>query len=810
LSSLGLVAGLLLISLTVWLQATTSGQRWLAGVLAREASARLALTVTVGRVTGSLLRDIRCERVVLRDAQGRLVAKADELTARYRPLRLVRRHEVDELAVVRPVIGRPPSVHGGGGAGERPTFTVHALTITDASFHWSGHDVQHLSANAALRSGPQAVRLSAEVHGDGFDARGRGEWTGGRLTGSLDSLDVDALHAQGTMVGPLDALDLKLEGRSHDRALTVDALVDALHRTAGVSAFLATPTRSAELKARGVVRGRGVEVTTLEAHSGATRLIGAAHVDATGVETTLDALVAPAEAALIGIDPAAPIRLRVGARGPPRALDVRAHGRLRASRVSLAGRMDLLARSGRVRFVAKNVRASEIQRSAPELAFSGRFAFDGVVRGRTGIEGRMSVSDGSVRVAGRHFERLRGAARVRLGQPGEARVETLSGQLRGRRPRQIDLQTLICWNRRALRVEANRVTLDENRAAGEVLYTKDPVTRRPLVTIRAQKMSLAPALIEETLRRRPSKPWPGRARLDWTPGGSRVFFAIQTEQGPVEGVARLRRGPGSLEVPSIAIASGGSRLRGAARVKNGEVVASLDELLLEPRLVHWLWPALEPARTVRIHGAVAGPLHALDLRLLATAGASTAKLRGQIDLRARGFRLMVVADTFYLQSIKETRTSRVNLELALQGRLVEGGIAGTLTVRRAWGTIEGLPLEAARLDAKLDGPRFDLEQILVGVPGAVLEGKGGGTYRDFRVGYGVVITDALELRKVPKSLRVMVGVTALTPGRSVVGTVRRRDGGKIELTHHTIPPPFRVLNLLYHVLTGHPLHLTVH
>jgi autotransporter translocation and assembly factor TamB len=780
LSSLGLVTGLLLISLTVWLQATRSGQHWLAGELARKASARLALTVTVGRVTGSLLHDIRCESIVLRDSQGRLVAQAEVLSARYRLLRLVRRHEVDELDVVRPIVGRPPSAPRGG-AGERPTFAVHSLTITDASLQWSGHDVQHLSAHAALRSGPQAVRLSADVHGDGFDARGHGEWAGGRLTSSLDALDVGVLHAQGTMVGPPDALDLKLEGKSHDRALTIDAIVDARHRTAGVSA-----------------------------RSGATTLTGAAHVDATGVEATLDALVAPAEAAMIGIVPVAPIRLRVAARGPPRELKVRAEGRLRASRVALAGRVDLLARSGRVRFVAKDVRASEIQRSAPELAFSGRFAFDGAVRGRTGIEGRMAVSDGSVRVGGRRFERLRGAARVQLGQPGEVNVTTLSGQLRGRRPRQIDLQTLIRWSPRALRFEANRVALDESRAAGEVLYTKDPVTRRPLVTIRAQRMSLAPALIDEALRRRPSKPWPGSASLDWTPDGSRVSFAFRTEQGPVEGVARLRRGRGSLEVPSIALDLGGSRLRGAARVKNGEVIASLDEFLLEPRLVHWLWPALEPARTVRIHGAVAGPLHALDLRLLATAGASTAKLRGQIDLRARSFRLMVVADTFYLQSIKETRTSRVNLELALQGRVVEGGIAGTLTVRRAWGTIEGLPLEAARLDAKLDGPRFDLEQILVGVPGAILEGRGGGTYRDFRVGYGVVVTDSLQLRKVPKSLRVMVGLTALTPGRSVVGTVRRHQGGKIEMTHHTIPPPFRVVNLLYHVLTGHPLHLTVH
>jgi hypothetical protein len=322
-------------------------------------------------------------------------------------------------------------------------------------------------------------------------------------------------------------------------------------------------------------------------------------------------------------------------------------------------------------------------------------------------------------------------------------------------------------------------------------------------------MSLSPSLVEEALHRRPSKAWPGNASFVWTPGGSALAFALATEEGPVNGVARLRRERGGLELPSIDLAVGGSRFRGAARVKNGEIVASLDELLLQPRLVHRLLPALEPARALRIEGAAAGPLHALDLHLLARAGASTARLRGRVDLRARSFRLVAIVDTFYLQSIKQTRTSRINLELSLSGRLVNGGIAGTLTVRHVWGTIEELPLEAARLDATLNGPRFNVDQILIGVPGAVLEGKGGGTYRDFHVGYGVVITDALELKKVPESLRLMVGLTALTPGRSVVGAIRRHHGGEIENVHHAIPPPFRFVSLLYRLLSGHPPHLTV-
>jgi hypothetical protein len=260
----------------------------------------------------------------------------------------------------------------------------------------------------------------------------------------------------------------------------------------------------------------------------------------------------------------------------------------------------------------------------------------------------------------------------------------------------------------------------------------------------------------------------------------------------------------------IFVGMGSSHLRGAARVKNGEIVASLDEAILQPQLVHRLWPALEPARTIRINAVAAGPLHALDLHLLATAGASTARLRGQVDLPSRSFQLLATLDTFYLQSIEETRSSRVNLELSLMGQLVPGGMAGRLTVRRAWGTVQGLPLDAARLDAKLDGPRFNVDQVLIGVPGAVFEGKGGGTWRDFRIRYGVVVTDALQVRRVPQGLRFMVGLTALTPGRSVVGSIRRQHGGKAEINHRTIPPPFRVVSLLYLILSGHPPHLTVH
>jgi hypothetical protein len=850
--SLALVASLLLISLTMWLQ-TAAGRGWIERALVREASERLGLTLSVGRTTGSVIRGIRLEQVALNDAQGRLVARAGAVSARYRLFRLIRLHEFGEIALERPVIVRLPSAAARADPphGEPTAFWVRNLTITDGSFRWQGRTAHHLFASAAVdarRPGAQRIegdvdlifdeqrlfvranaelgahlQISAELHGAGFAARGHGDWADGRLNASLEVLHVDpklveatrpwagrgALRAQGTVVGPLDALDLKLQGHTDNRGIQLAALVDVPRRTACLTASVAAPRRSAKLRARGALHGRALDLAALEVHIGATRLTGAAHVGAGRLDATLDARVAPAEAAVIGIHPVAPIRLRVLLQGPARALGVRIRGQLRAAQVALAGRIDLPARRGQVRFVAHDVRLWEIVPRAPTLAFSGAFTFDGAVRESNGVAGKMSVTDGSLRVAGLSFKRLYGSGRVRLGQSGEAHVEALSGQLEGRRPRQIETQTVIRWDGRSLRCDSSRVILDGSRATGTVVYTDYPVKRQPLVTVRAQTLSLSPELVQELLHRRPSSAWPGNATLVWTPDEYRLTFALDTDQGPASGQARLRLDRGALELPSVDVALGGSRLRGAARVKNGEIVASIDELLLHPRLAHALWPSLEPARPARIRGAVAGPLHALDINLLVTGGGSSAMLRGRVNLRARSFELRAALDTFYFHIIRQTWTSRVNVELSLVGRLVDGGVAGTLTMHHASGIIYGLPLSNARVDATLNGPKFNVDHVLVGVPGAVLEGSGGGSWRDFHVGYGVVVTDALELKKVPKDVRVIIGLTAWVPGRSVVGAMRRHAGGKIEFTHHIIPPPFRWVNLLYHALTGHPLHLTV-
>jgi hypothetical protein len=242
-------------------------------------------------------------------------------------------------------------------------------------------------------------------------------------------------------------------------------------------------------------------------------------------------------------------------------------------------------------------------------------------------------------------------------------------------------------------------------------------------------------------------------------------------------------------------------------VQNGEVVASVDELVLQPELVYALLPPLKPARPLRIQGVAAGPLHALELRLHATSGPSTVMVRGQVDVPKRTFRLLAALDNFEMARAKAS--GHVTLELSLLGRFVDGGVAGKLAVRHASGKVSGWPLYGGRLDATLDGPRFQVDEVLMGLPGAVVEGNGGGTWQDFRIGYGVVVNNASDLKEVPQSLRLTIGLTQFFPGRTIVGSLQRHNGGEVALTHRTIPPPLRWLNLLYHALKGHPLHLTV-
>ncbi|MGZ3429416.1 MAG: hypothetical protein ACXVCV_22350, partial [Polyangia bacterium] len=72
----------------------------------------------------------------------------------------------------------------------------------------------------------------------------------------------------------------------------------------------------------------------------------------------------------------------------------------------------------------------------------------------------------------------------------------------------------------------------------------------------------------------------------------------------------------------------------------------------------------------------------------------------------------------------------------------------------------------------------------------------------FHIGYGVVITNALALRHVPKALRVIIGLNGMLPGHTIEGALQQRPGEKVELSHHVLPIGLAQLKLLYRLLTG--------
>jgi hypothetical protein len=146
---------------------------------------------------------------------------------------------------------------------------------------------------------------------------------------------------------------------------------------------------------------------------------------------------------------------------------------------------------------------------------------------------------------------------------------------------------------------------------------------------------------------------------------------------------------------------------------------------------------------------------------------------------------------------------RGTLDLAARGRFEQGGAVGTLTIRNARGYMMESPYFRGFVDAKLEGRGFELTKAHVAIPGAKLIAGGGGTLQQgLEIKFGVVITNALALRKVPQGLRVLIGINSMLPGRTVKGTIIKRPGQKVALSYHVLPIGIAQLDLLFRILTG--------
>jgi hypothetical protein len=266
----------------------------------------------------------------------------------------------------------------------------------------------------------------------------------------------------------------------------------------------------------------------------------------------------------------------------------------------------------------------------------------------------------------------------------------------------------------------------------------------------------------------------------------------------------LRRGDGELELARVEARLGESRLSGGGYYRRGRLTVNVDELLLMPALLHELSPALEPNWPIRVRGTVDGPLDALDLALRVDGGPSSSQLRAQLSWPTRRFRLVGHVDALPIAMLQRNRSHvRASLELAGEGQLTRHGLFGTLTVRDARGFLMTSPFYRGLADVRFDGRSAELERARVEVPGAKIAGRGSGAVGEgFRIGYAVVITDAFALRHVPAALRLVIGLNGILPGRTIEGTLEKRPGQKVALTHHVLPIGISQLTYLWRVLTG--------
>ena len=268
--------------------------------------------------------------------------------------------------------------------------------------------------------------------------------------------------------------------------------------------------------------------------------------------------------------------------------------------------------------------------------------------------------------------------------------------------------------------------------------------------------------------------------------------------------AQLKRDRGALQLSRVDLQLGESRASGSVRFRAGRLTAALDQLVLAPALVHALSPSLDPSWPIRIRGAVDGPLEALDLDLGLDAGPSSAELRGQLSLLTRRFRLVGHLDTIGIAALQRTRSHvRGTVALAAEGQLANGGVVGTLTLRNAHGFMLTSPFYRGLADAHLNGRSFELVRARAEVPGAKIAGRGQGAWNEgLHIGFGIVITDALALRHVSATLRILIGLNGILPGRTVEGALDKRPGQPIEVTHHVLPIGASQLVFLYRMLTG--------
>ena len=529
-------------------------------------------------------------------------------------------------------------------------------------------------------------------------------------------------------------------------------------------------------------------------------VVGDSHLDGSGALTRrnlrvrLRLHVLSAEARLVGLQPAAPIDAQLLADGPARALRVRGRARLEAAQLSWRGRVDLPSRRGVVQLIARAVQPTRLVPGAPALTVSGTVDFAGRVTARA-LVGRIRLANGTVDVQGRRIDGIAAdMPSARLGRDGQIWFRHLSGSWK-RRP--FAAGGHLSWNRRQL--EVRRAVADFSGAHVEADARYQPAGG--VLTVRAAPLSLSRALVSRLLGRPSPRAWTGSALIAGRRGEVGIDVELSTHVGTLRLATRLQRIGTSFDLRNVEAWLGDSHLRGALQVRSGRLAVAVEELVLSPALVHQVWPALTPAWPIRLRGALAGrQLFALRAEL--EAGPSTARISGRIS--GGRFQLAALVDHLDMMVLRPSdKRIRGTMELAVNGRLARGGVVGTLAIRDAHGYFLESPFFHGAADARLDGRGFTLSRAEAQLPGAKIIGEGSGALGSgAHIDFGVVITNALALRQVPRGLRVLIGVNSMLPGRSVVGAIDKQPGQRYTVSYRVLPIGVAQLDFLFRLLTG--------
>lgn len=832
------VAALVVIAPRLWIR-TAHGHRTVERVLDRILNEHVPGRVSLGRLSGTVLTGLRADDVVVRNPAGAVIGRARFVAARWRPLALVRRRTIAEVEVERPELmlerarwRKAPAAEPGRAAKET---VIAQITVRGGRLRWKAATFTRLDGSATLHSRSHlAVHgVWGRVAGSALRAvgtvgwgrepawvatrfvvdrrnrlHGRGDvfYTRGELDGEVDELTIAAPVAT-RLVGGRGALRLRgrvlggggqVRGAVHaeqdGRALQLRVSVDRRRGVARIGARLAGVPRPIRLRARARYRPGALVVSSLHAALGQSRLDGRGALARRRVRAALRLHLVPSEARLFGLQPAAPIDVRLDGAGPVRALALRGRARLQTAQLAVRGVVDAPKRSGTLRLTAHAVQPARLWPRAPAVTVSGRLALAGrLVRRR--FVGILHVAGGDVALRGRRVSELDGAARVQLARAGRASIRRLAGRWKKRR---FTARGELAWSRHDVAFSAADLDVAGAHARAAGRYDRD--TRR--ISVRADPLSLSPALLARVMRRPPPRAWTGRATIEGTPEDLSLTAAGATRFGAARVRVELVGTGARLDLRRVEAQLGDSHLVGAAHYRAGRLDASLDELVLAPALVAQLMPALQPTWPIRVQGALAGRPQDFDLTVSVDAGPSSARLRGRVA--AREFRVAAHLDNLDAAVLRPTRRRvRITGELAASGRFAEGGAVGTLTIRKARGYALDSPFYRGWADVALQGRTVALRQAVIQVPGARLVSSGQGTVgKGFRVDFGVVITNALALRQVPEGLRVLVGINSILPGRSVAGSIVKRPGRKVEVIRRVLPIGLAQIDFLWRVLTG--------